>query len=84
MYMALDLHCFTVSFMMSEAVELSVCMGIGPCGCLISSSEVLNTSPSLALMNRPPNSSSAAEALTFLEWMLPPILLHCVWFLSLG
>ena len=38
--MALDMRCLTVSLMMPEAVELSVCMGIGPCGCPISSSEV--------------------------------------------
>ena len=65
MSMALDLRCLTVSLMMPEAVELSVRMGVGPCGCPISSNEVLSTSPSLKLMNRPPNSTSAAEALTF-------------------
>ena len=65
MSMALDLRCLTVSLMMPEAVELSVCMGIGPCGCPISSSEVLSTSPSLAVMNGHPNYASAAEAITF-------------------
>ena len=62
--MALDLRFLTVSLMMPDAVELSVCIGVGPCGCPISSIEVLSTSPSLALMNRPPNSASAAEAIT--------------------
>ena len=60
MSMVLDLHCLTVSLMMPEAEELSVCIGVGPCGCPISSDEVLSTSPYLALMNRPPNSASAA------------------------
>ena len=50
---------------MHEAVELSVCMGIGPCGCPIFSSEVLSTSPSLALINRPLNSAYSAESITF-------------------
>ena len=63
--MDLDLRCLTVSLMMPEAVELSVCMCIGPYGCPISSSEVLITSHSLVLMNRPPNSASAAEAIKF-------------------
>ena len=58
MSMDLDLRCLTVSLMMPKAVELSVYMGIGPCGCNIYSSEVLSTSPSLALVNRPPNSTS--------------------------
>ena len=65
MSVALDMRCLTFSLMMPDAVELYACMGIGPCGCLISSSEVLSASPSLALMNRPPNSASAAEAITF-------------------
>ena len=65
MSMALDLRCLMVSLMMPEAVELSVCMGIGPCGCPIYSSEVLSTSPSLALTDRLPNYASAAEVITF-------------------
>ena len=63
--MALDMRYLTVLLMIPEAMELSVCMGIGPCGFPISSSEVLSTSPSLELINRPPNSASAAEAITF-------------------
>ena len=70
--MALDLHCLTVSLMMPEAVYLSVCMGIGPCGCPIYSSEVLSTSPSLDLMNRPPNYASAAEAIIFFRMEATP------------
>ena len=65
MSMDLYLGCLTVSLIMPEAVELSVCMGIDPCGCPISSSEVMSTSPSLSLTNRPSNSTSAAEAITF-------------------
>ena len=60
MYVSLNVRCLTVSLIMPEAVELSFCMGIGPCECPISSSEVLSAFPSLALMNRPPNSASAA------------------------
>ena len=65
MSVALDLRFLMVLLMMPEAVEFFVCMGIGPCGCPISSSGVMSTSPSLALMNRPPNSASVAEAITF-------------------
>ena len=84
MSMALDLRCLTVSLIMPEAVEFSVWMGVGPCGCPIYSNEVLSTSPYLALTNRPPNYASATEAITFPEWTLPPILLHYVWFVTLG
>ena len=63
--MALDLRCLTVSLMMPDAVELSICIGVGPCGCRISSNEVLSTSTSLALTNRSPNFAYAAEAITF-------------------
>ena len=81
MSMALDLRCLTVSLMMPEAVELSVCMGIGPCGCPISSSEVLSTSPSLALMNSLPDSASTTEAITFFRMAtttnIAPLCLVC-------
>ena len=50
--------------MMPDDVELYVCIGVGPCWCPIYSNEVLSNSPSLSLMNRPPNSASAAEAIT--------------------
>ena len=62
--MALDLRCLTVTLMMPDAAELSVCIGVGPCGCPISSNEVLSTSHSLALTNRPPKSASAVETIT--------------------
>ena len=62
-------------------MDLSICMGIGPCGCPISSSEVLSTSPSLVLMNRPPNYVSAAEAITFFRMAaatnIAPLCLVC-------
>ena len=64
MSVALDLRYLTVSSMMPDAVELSVCIGAGPCGCPVSSNEVLSTSPSFELINRPPNSASVAEAIT--------------------
>ena len=62
--MALYLRCLKVPLMMHDAVDLSVCVGVGPFGFPISSYEVLSTSPSLGLMNRIPNSASAAEAIT--------------------
>ena len=65
MSMALDLRCLTVSLILPDIVKLSVCMDVGPCGCPISSNEVLSTSPSLALMNRTPHYASDAEAITF-------------------
>ena len=51
--MSLDIRCLTVLLIMPEAVKLYVCIGAVPCGCPISSTEVLSTSPSLVLMNRP-------------------------------
>ena len=58
------------------AVELSVCIREGGCGCLISSKIFLMCTASLALMNSAPNSASAAEDIAFLIigatlWMLP-------------
>ena len=82
--MALDLRCLTVLLMMPDAMELSVRIGVGPCGCPISSNEVLGNSPFLDFMNRPTNYASAAEAITCFKWLLPPILLHYVWYLKLG
>ena len=67
MSMVLDLRCLTVLLMMPDAVELSVCMGVGPCWFPIYSNEVISTSPSLELMNRPPNSASAAYSITFFK-----------------
>ena len=67
MSVALDLRCLTVLLMMPDAVELSICVGVGPCGCTISSNEVMSTSPSLALINRPTNSASAAEAIMYFK-----------------
>ena len=64
MSIALDMRCFTVLLMMPDAVELSVCIGVGNCGCPIYSNEVLSNSPSLALTNRPPNAAYDAEAIT--------------------
>ena len=82
--MALDMRCLTVSFMMPEAVELSICMGVGPCGCPISSNEVFSTSPYLAFMNRPPSSASTAEAITFFRMAATTNIAHYVWFVTLG
>ena len=65
--MALDLRWLTVLLMMPDAVELSVFIRVGPCGCPVSSNDVLSTFPSLTLMKRPPNSASAVEAITFFK-----------------
>ena len=48
------------------AVELSVCIGVGGCGCPISANMFLMCTASLALMKSAPNSASAAEDITAL------------------
>ena len=58
------------------AVALSVCMGVVGCGCSISVKMFLMCTASLALMNSPPNSDSAAEDMTAFNiwatlWMFP-------------
>ena len=50
--------------MIPDAVELSVYIGVGCWGCSISSNMLILTSPSFTLMNRPPNSTSEADAMT--------------------
>ena len=81
MYVALDLRNLTVSLMMPESVELSICMGVDPCGCTISSDKVMSTSLSLAFMNRPPNAASAVEAIIFFRMAattnISPLCLVC-------
>ena len=51
--------------MIPDSVELSVCIGVGVLGCIISSNVCLITSPSLELMNCPHNSAFVADAMTF-------------------
>ena len=51
--------------MIPDDIELSVCIGVRCWECLIYLNVFLITSPSLALINRPPNSASAAESMTF-------------------
>ena len=46
------------------AVELSVCIGVGGCGCPISVSTFLRWTASLALMKSPASSASADEDMT--------------------
>ena len=81
MSMALDLRCLTVLLMIPEVVELSVFIGVGPWGFTISSNEVLSIFSSLGLMNSPPNSSSAAEAINFFKMAattnIAPLYLVC-------
>ena len=66
--------------MIPDAFELSICIGVGCCGCPLSSNVFLITSTYLVLMNGPPNSASAAEAMT--ELLRPLILHHCVWLVN--
>ena len=51
--------------MISDAIDFSVYIGVGCWGCPISFNMFLMTSPSLVLINRPHNSASAADAMTF-------------------
>ena len=46
------------------AVELSVCVGVGGCGCPISVSMFMRWTASFALMKIPTSSASAAEDMT--------------------
>ena len=76
MSIALDRFCFIVSLAKPAAVELSVCLGVGGCGCSSSMSVVQMGTMSWALTNSAPTSDSAAEAMMFLRmgqtvWMGP-------------
>ena len=81
MSMDLDLRCLTDWLMMPEAMELSVFIGVVPCGCPMSSNEVLCTSSYFALINRPSKSASSAEAITFFKMAvttnIAPLFLVC-------
>ena len=55
----------TVSLMMPDAVELSVCIGVGCWGCSNYSNVFFITSPFSELMNRPPNSDASVDAVIF-------------------
>ena len=81
--MALDMRCLTVTLTMPDTVELSVCRGVGSCGCTISSKEIMSTSLYLALMNRPTNYASTEGAITCFKCLLPTILFHYVWYVQL-
>ena len=49
-----------------SAIELSVCKGVGGCGCLISSSIILIYTASRAIIYRAASSASVAEVITCL------------------
>ena len=49
-----------------SAIELSVCKGVGGCGCLISLSMILMYTASRAIMQRAASSASVAEVITCL------------------
>ena len=59
-----DCRRLTVLFVIPTAVELSQCMGVGGCGCPISSRVSQQMVACLQLRNRAPSSDSAAEATT--------------------
>ena len=61
----LDRLYLMVLLVMPEAVELSVLMGVGGCGCPISSRMVLKIMTSCQFTNNAPISASFAEAITF-------------------
>ena len=65
--MSIDLErlCLMVLLVMPEAVELSILMGVGGCGCPISARMVLNIITSCPFTNSAPISASAADAMTF-------------------
>ena len=52
------------------AVELSVCIGVGGCGCPNSSSIFMTWTASLMLIKRDPNSASATEDMTAFAMVL--------------
>ncbi len=60
----LDLLCLMVLLVIPAAVELSVLMGVGGCGCPISSKIVLSIITSCPFTNNAPISASAADAMT--------------------
>ncbi len=62
--MVRDLRCFTVLFAMPYAVELSTVMGVGPCGCPISSRARRSAQASPQFSNAAPSSASAADPST--------------------
>jgi len=70
MSIALLLLCLTVSFAIPSAHWLSVVIGVGSCGHPNSSSMFLIWAPSCPFTNSPPNSASAADAITFLSKLL--------------
>ena len=61
--MSMDFICFgwILLLMKPLAVVLSVCIGVGGCGCPISFSMFLMWADSLALTKRDPTSASAAD-----------------------
>jgi hypothetical protein len=64
MSMAFVRFCLIVPLLYPVAVVLSVSIGVGGCLCPNSSSVVLRTAPSFALMNTAPISTSAADDIT--------------------
>ena len=66
MSMALDLRCLMVSLAIPHAVELSTCMGVGGCGCPISSRVLRRATASFIFVNTPAISASAVDDVTTL------------------
>ena len=76
MYIAFDLLCFTVSFVIPSTRTLSVTVGVGGWGYPISIRVWHIGSASFPLWNSPPSSASAVDAFTLfmiveMTWIAP-------------
>ena len=67
MYIALDIFCFSVPFMIPFAAVLSVATGVGGCGWPISARAVRMSVAFCKFSESPPNSASVAYCMTFLR-----------------
>ena len=73
MYIALDLFCITVAVTIPSDADLSVLIGVGGWGKLISWSMIRRGTDVCPLLNTPPTSASVADATTCFR------ILHSVW-----
>ena len=76
MLIAFDRQCLIVLFTKPMAVELSTCIGVGGCGCPISSRAIRRGTASFAVKNMAPTSASIAELMTLFiifasTWITP-------------
>ena len=66
MSIALESFCCILLLMIPSQVELSTCIGVAVCGCLIYSNVVLNTMACLDFIKISAHSSPEADDITFL------------------